>query len=93
EEQRIESLLSYHVDGLILSENHHSERTLKMLSVAKIPVIEIMDTSEKGLQQAVGFDNIFAAQAMVETMIKRGCRQVVYFSARMDKRTRLKMQG
>ena len=93
EEQRIESLLSYHVDGLILSENHHSERTLKMLSVAKIPVIEIMDTSEQGLQQAVGFDNIFAAQAMVETMIKRGCRQVVYFSARMDKRTRLKMRG
>lgn len=29
-----------------------------MLSVAKIPVIEIMDTSEQGLQQAVGFDNI-----------------------------------
>src|SRR3712207_7339491 len=42
---------------------------------------------------SVGFDNIFAAQAMVETMINRGCRQVVYFSARMDKRTRLKMRG
>ena len=93
EEQRIESLLSYHIDGLILSENEHSERTLKMLEVANIPVIEIMDSGQLGLQQAVGFDNISAAQGMVETMIARGKKQIVYFCARMDKRTKLKMQG
>ncbi|NBI43854.1 gluconate operon transcriptional repressor GntR [[Haemophilus] felis] len=93
EEQRIESLLSYHIDGLILSENHHSERTLKMLQVANIPVIEMMDSSQLGTQQAVGFDNISAAQAMVETMITRGKQHIVYFCARMDKRTKLKMQG
>ncbi|AAU37849.1 MULTISPECIES: gluconate operon transcriptional repressor GntR [Basfia] len=93
EEQRIESLLSYNVDGIILSENSHSERTKKMLQVANIPVIEIMDTSEIGIQQVIGFDNIAAAQAMVETMIKRGYKKIVYFSARLDKRTQLKMQG
>ena len=93
EEQRIESLLSYHIDGLILSENHHSERTLKMLEVANIPVIEIMDSGQLGLQQAVGFDNISASQAMVETMIARGKKRIVYFCARMDKRTTLKLQG
>lgn len=93
EEQRIESLLSYNIDGIILSENHHTPRTLKMLEVANIPVIEIMESGEGGIQQAVGFDNISAAQAMVETMISRGCRQVVYFGARMDKRSKLKMQG
>lgn len=93
EEQRIESLLSYQVDGLILSENHHSPRTLKMLAVANIPVIEIMESREPSLQQAVGFDNISAAQAMVETMIQRGHRQIVYFSARLDRRTALKKKG
>ncbi|QLB15848.1 transcriptional regulator [Mannheimia granulomatis] len=93
EEQRIESLLSYHIDGIILSENHHSPRTLKMLEVAHIPVIEIMDSSEIGIQQAVGFDNFSAAQAMVEAMIARGSRHIVYFGARMDKRSQLKMQG
>ncbi|MDG6791439.1 gluconate operon transcriptional repressor GntR [Glaesserella parasuis] len=93
EEQRIDSLLSYNVDGIILSENHHSKRTLKMLEVANIPVIEIMDSSEIGIQQAVGFDNISAAQSMVETMISRGHKNIVYFTARMDKRTKLKMQG
>ncbi|WP_109078704.1 gluconate operon transcriptional repressor GntR [Aggregatibacter kilianii] len=93
EEQRIESLLSYNVDGIILSESHHSEKTKKMLNVANIPVIEIMDTTEVGIQQVVGFDNIAAAQAMVETMINRGHRNVVYFAARQDKRTRLRQQG
>jgi len=93
EERRIESLLSYNVDGIILSESQHSEKTKKMLEVANIPVIEIMDTTEVGIQQVVGFDNIAAAQAMVETMINRGYRNVVYFAARQDKRTRLRQQG
>ncbi|MBE2894632.1 gluconate operon transcriptional repressor GntR [Spirabiliibacterium falconis] len=93
EEKRIESLLSYNVDGLILSENHHSKRTLKMLEIADIPVIEIMECSEVSSRQAIGFDNVAAAQAMVEMMIRRGRRKIVYFSARMDKRTLLKMQG
>lgn len=93
EEERIESLLSYNVDGLILSENYHSLRTLKMLDVANIPVIEIMDSTQAGIQQVIGFDNITAAQTMVETMIARGHKNVVYFTARMDKRTQLKMQG
>ena len=52
-----------------------------------------MDTNEIGIQQVIGFDNIAAAQAMVETIINRGHKKVVYFTARMDKRTRLKMQG
>ena len=71
EEERIESLLSYNVDGLILSENYHSLRTLKMIEIANIPVIEIMDSSQTGIQQVIGFDNVAAAQAMVETMIER----------------------
>ncbi|MFZ6084283.1 substrate-binding domain-containing protein, partial [Glaesserella parasuis] len=31
--------------------------------------------------------------SMVETMISRGHKNIVYFTARMDKRTKLKMQG
>lgn len=93
EEQRLESLLSYHIDGIILSETQHSPRTLRMLEIADIPVIEIMDTSEKGVGQAVGFNNIFAAQEMVDSMITRGHHHIVYFAARMDRRTQLKKLG
>ncbi|WP_420830938.1 gluconate operon transcriptional repressor GntR [Psychromonas antarctica] len=93
EEQRISHLLSYHVDGLILSESHHSVRTLKMIETAGIPVIEMMDVTSAAIQQAVGFDNIAASYCMVSQMIQRGYQHIVYLGARMDVRTQLKQQG
>lgn len=86
-------LLSYNVDALILSENHHSERTRKMLKTAGIPVIEIMDSVSKPIEQAVGFDNHAAAKAMTTSMIEKGHDQIVYFAARLDVRTKLKLAG
>lgn len=37
EEDRLVSLLSYNIDGLILAERTHTPRTLKMLATAGIP--------------------------------------------------------
>ncbi|MEJ2766311.1 gluconate operon transcriptional repressor GntR [Photobacterium sp. MCCC 1A19761] len=93
EEQSIASLLSYNVDAMILSESVHTERARKMLQTAAIPVIEIMDSVSPSIEQAVGFDNLAAGQAMTEAMLQRGCRKIAYFAARMDERTRLKMAG
>lgn len=44
EEDRLVSLLSYNIDGLILAERTHTPRTLKMLATAGIPVVELMDS-------------------------------------------------
>ncbi|RQW61445.1 gluconate operon transcriptional repressor GntR [Vibrio viridaestus] len=93
EEERVASLLSYNIDGLILSESYHTPRTERMIETAGIPVIEIMDCVSPCLQQCVGFDNMFAAQSMVEAMIAAGYQHIVYLGARMDIRTKLKMQG
>lgn len=93
EEERIASLLSYNVDGLILSESYHTARTLKMIATAGVPVVEIMDTYSSNIEQAVGIDNIAAARAMVEAMIAKGYRNVVYLGARQDVRTLQRQQG
>ncbi|KGQ70949.1 transcriptional regulator [Chelonobacter oris] len=94
EEQRIKSLLSYNVDALILSENVHSKQALKMLQVANIPIIEIMDLQHsKPVAQAVGFDNHAASRQMTEAMIRQGRKHIVYFAARMDQRTLQKIEG
>lgn len=93
EEERIASLLSYNVDGLILSESYHTARTLKMIETAGVPVVEIMDVCSSCIEQAVGIDNIAAARAMVEAMIERGYRHIVYFGARQDVRTLQRQQG
>lgn len=93
EEERISFLLSYHIDGLILSESHHTARTLKMIETAGIPVIEMIDVISPCIELAVGFDNIDAAYRMVSSMIEKGYRNIVYLGARMDVRTQLKEKG
>ena len=93
EEQSVASLLSYNIDGLILSESYHTQRTIRMIETAGIPVVEMMDCISPCIQQCVGFDNTYAAQSMVRAMIDVGYKNIVYLGARMDIRTKLKMQG
>ncbi|WP_299495812.1 gluconate operon transcriptional repressor GntR [uncultured Shewanella sp.] len=93
EEKHIASLLSYNIDGLLLSDTEHNPRTIQMLKTSGIPIIEMMDTRSSHIGIAVGFDNKRAASNMTETLIKKGYDRVVYLAARLDKRTELKYQG
>lgn len=93
EEQLITSLLSYNIDGLLLSESNHTPKTKNIIEQSGIPVIEMMDIDSHTNIQSVGFNNVAAAYAMTTAMIERGHRNIVYFAARMDLRTQLKMQG
>lgn len=93
EETRLTSLMSYNIDGLILSERTHTDRTRQILNVAGIPVIEMMDSISPCIDMAVGFDNFEAARQMTDKIIARGHRNVVYLSARQDERSLIKQQG
>ncbi|EKT53120.1 gluconate operon transcriptional repressor GntR [Providencia sneebia] len=93
EEERLTFLLSYNIDGVILAERTHTERTLKMLKTAGIPVVELMDSVSPCLDIAVGIDNFEASRQMTAVMIARGCRHVVYLGARQDERTIIRLQG
>ncbi|MCS3457128.1 DNA-binding LacI/PurR family transcriptional regulator [Aeromonas sp. BIGb0405] len=87
------SLLSYHVDALILSDSLHTPRTRKMIATAGIPVVETMDLPEQPIDLVVGMDHRAAARAMVTEMLSRGRRRPIYLGARLDVRTRLRMEG
>ena len=93
EERSLASLLSYNVDGVILSDSHHSPRSLRMLETAGIPTVEIMDSLTPPLHQAVGYDNVQAAYDMVSEMIRRGRRRILYLAVRLDERTRQREAG
>ncbi|MGL5843119.1 MAG: substrate-binding domain-containing protein [Aeromonas hydrophila] len=93
EQQQVAALLSYHVDGLILSDSQHTERTRKMIATAGIPVVETMDLPQDPIDMVVGMDHRAAARAMVSEMLRRGRRKVVYLGARLDVRTCLRMEG
>ncbi|MDO6712400.1 substrate-binding domain-containing protein [Aliiglaciecola sp. 2_MG-2023] len=93
EEKRIGSLLGYHVDGLILSENVHTANTLRMISSSGVPVTEIMDTCTPPIQQAVGFNNMQASQKMTEKLIQKGYKNIAYIGAKGDVRDILRQRG
>nr|WP_307772998.1 gluconate operon transcriptional repressor GntR [Providencia stuartii] len=93
EEERLTFLLSYNIDGVILAERTHTERTLRMLKTAGIPVVEIMDSVSPCLDTAVGIDNFEASRQMTAAMLDRGCQHVVYLGARHDERTIIRLQG
>jgi LacI family gluconate utilization system Gnt-I transcriptional repressor len=93
EEDRIRTLLSYNVDGLILSESTHTDQVRKMIDTAGIPVVEIMDSVSEPISQAIGFDNQAASAAMTQRMIDKGYSQIIYLAARMDVRTKQKLKG
>ncbi|MGL6316812.1 substrate-binding domain-containing protein [Vibrio sp. WXL103] len=93
EESKIASLLSYQVDGLILTESHHTQRTLQMIKSAGVPVVETMELPEQPIDMAVGLDHIAASYDVTKQMIAAGKRSIAYFGARLDTRTRLRMAG
>lgn len=93
EQERLESMLSWNIDGLILTERTHTPRTLKMIEVAGIPVVELMDSQSPCLDIAVGFDNFEAARQMTTAIIARGHCHIAYLGARLDERTIIKQKG
>ncbi|WP_290368742.1 substrate-binding domain-containing protein [Vibrio marisflavi] len=93
EESKIASMLSYQVDGLILTSTEHTQRSVQMIKTANIPVVEAMELPESPIDMAVGLDHELAAYTMVKEMLTKGKRNIAYFGARMDKRTQLRMNG
>ncbi|MGF1770478.1 substrate-binding domain-containing protein [Enterovibrio makurazakiensis] len=93
EEHKIASLLSYQVDGLILTESHHTPKTLQMIENAGVPVVETMELPTNPIDMAVGLDHIAASYDVVNRMIASGKRSIAYFGARLDTRTQLRMLG
>ncbi len=93
EERGLASLLSYNVDGVILSESQHTPKALRMLETAGIPTVEIMDIRTAPFHQAIGFDNVAAAYDMVCEMIARGRRNIRYLAVRLDARTLQRQEG
>lgn len=93
EEEKIAALLSYQVDGLILTESHHTQRTLQMIKASGVSVVETMELPETPIDLAVGLDHMDASYQVVKKMIAAGKRSIAYFGARLDTRTQLRLQG
>lgn len=93
EEMRLRSLLSYNIDGLILTERTHSPSSIKMIKLADIPIVEIMDSVTPCIDMAVGYDNFKASKNMVKRIIATKKRHIVFLSTQSDERSFLRKKG
>ena len=93
EEEQIINLLSYNIDGIILSEKDHTLRAVKYLRAAQIPIVEVMDTQGTCLDMQVGFNNFSAGYDMTRTLLDQGRRRVIYFGSQDDRRDEFRYRG
>ena len=93
EEQRVASLISYQVDGIILSEPEHTPLTTKRLLKSQIPVAEIMSIPENPINVAIGINHKLVTYEATKALIESGRRNIAYFGVRLDRRTIDRQKG
>lgn len=93
EERQISTLLSYQVDGIILTEQEHTELSIKRLKAAKIPVVEAMGKYDNPINLCIGLDHELISYLAIKGLIEAGRKEIAYFAVRMDKRTNDRLRG
>lgn len=87
------NLLSYNIDGLILTGKQHSDRMVQYVRASGIPVAELMDYGGQQLDIQVGFDNEKAAWDMTHAFLESGKRAIAFFGSMDDPRDLSRFRG
>lgn len=93
EDKQIEALLSYQVDGLILTEPRHSDLTCRRIQAMGVSCAEIMSLPEHPIDCAVGLDHEEIMYQSTKTLLECGRRHPAYIGVRLDIRTLQRQRG
>ncbi len=88
EERLIESMLKRRPEVIVLPFDGHTQRTVKLLKQANVPVIEQWEIPEKPIDYTVGFSNADAAKRMTLALVERGYSRIAFVSESEDAWTR-----
>ena len=88
EEQLVEDMLRRRPEAIVLSYDGHSDRTITLLSDAKVPVIELWERPENPIDHTIGFSNREAAAEMTRALIARGYSKIAFLGEADDDWTR-----
>jgi LacI family transcriptional regulator, gluconate utilization system Gnt-I transcriptional repressor len=81
EEKVIRGLLGRRPDGIFIIGARHSRQTTALLKRAAIPVVEGWDLVDHPLDGVVGFSNRKPMQSLIEHLLGRGRRRIVFCGA------------
>ena len=88
EEQLVEDMLRRRPEAIVMSYDGHSDRTISLLSDAKVPVIELWEKPHNPINHTIGFSNEDAAAEMTQALIARGYRNIAFLGEAADAWTR-----
>jgi LacI family gluconate utilization system Gnt-I transcriptional repressor len=93
EETLLRLHLQSHPAGILLTGMAQNEAVRKLIDVAGIPVVSMMDLSEDPRRPSVGLSQYDAGHAMAKYLISRGYRRIGYLAAQLDERTVKRTEG
>ena len=88
EEQIVETMLRRRPEALVLSYDGHTDRTVRLLSEANIPIVELWERPEDPIDHTIGFSNREAAATLTRTLIGRGYSKIGFLGEADDAWTR-----
>lgn len=93
EERQVEAMLSYQVDGIVLTEPQHSARTLKRLEAMAVPCVETMSLPMEPVDLAVGLNHRELMYRCTRALLCCGRKMPLYLGVRLDIRTMQRQEG
>ena len=88
EENLVESMLKRRPEAIALPFDGHTQRTIKLLEQAQIPVLELWETPPEPIGYTVGFSNKQASYDMTEKLIQLGYKRIAFLCETNDEWTR-----
>lgn len=81
EERLVATFVGRRVDGVVLSNIEHTAATRRLLSRARVPVVETGNLTRDPIDMVVGFSNYDAARAMMKHLVACGQRTIGFIGA------------
>jgi LacI family transcriptional regulator, gluconate utilization system Gnt-I transcriptional repressor len=88
EEALVRAFLARKPEAMVLTCDGHTEGTIRLLTSARMPIVEMWDQPAHPIQHVVGFSNRDAMRALVAASIASGYRRITYVGETRDEGTR-----
>ena len=93
EDALVRAYLAFDPDGILVAGLNYRETTRRLLEQIRIPVVHMMELSDREGIYSVGFSQEAAAEAMTEHLIKQGRQRIAFVASQLDSRTLSRSRG
>ncbi len=93
EEALVRTYLAFDPDGILITGMNYRDSTRRLLEQVKIPVVHMMELSDRKATHSVGFSQEAAAEAMTGHLLTQGHRKIAFVASQLDSRTLARHRG